>query len=35
MCNQAGCVYIPKDFENMNFKFLSKKIMEGNILISE
>lgn len=33
-CKQTGCVYMPKDFENMNYKFLRKKLLEGNISIS-
>lgn len=33
-CKQTGCVYLPKDFESMNFKFLRSQIMKGNISIS-
>ncbi len=33
-CKQNGCIYLPKDFENLSFDYLKKEIDKGYISIS-
>ena len=32
-CKKSGCDYLPKDFEEMGYKYLEEKLKEGNISI--
>lgn len=33
-CKQNGCIYLPRDFKNMNINYLIQELEKGNISIS-
>lgn len=33
-CKENGCIYMPQDFDNLNFESLKKALDEGNVSIS-